>query len=149
MNVVRLTTPSEIIQHWGLFKEGLQATRAYSGETFHDDSYCKMLINLAARTDDAWIGLAIEGGPISYGVAIDSTPPFSERRTFTVCSFYHVPGRFDVTLSLMQAFETWAKENNVDSYVVTTRRQSAPAIRCFSSGRYGFKKSYRAFEKHL
>ena len=149
MNVLRITSPEEVIKFWPIFCEGLKSIKAFSGETSTDSNYCKMLINFAARTNDAWLGVAIQGGPLSYGLAVDSTPPFADNRTFSVCSFYHVPGQHDATFALMSAFEVWARDNNVASYVVTTRRQSGPAIRCFSSGRYGFKKSYRAFEKPL
>lgn len=149
MNIIRITSPEDVIKHWAIFEEGLKSIRAYSGETSTAPNYCKMLIELAARNDTAWIGVAMQGGPLSYGIAVDSTPPFADRRTFQVCSFYHVPGQHDATFTLMSAFESWASENGVASYTVTTRRQSGPAIRCFSSGRYGFKKSYRAFEKQL
>lgn len=149
MHVERLTTPEQVIKNWDVFREGLKVTKAYAGESFKEDSYLKMLLALAAQHETAWLGVVYQGGPLVYGVATDSTPPFADYRTFTVCSFYHIPGQFEATYALMSAFETWAKENGVHSYIVTTRRQSGPAIRCFSSGRYGFKKSYRAFEKTL
>lgn len=149
MNVLRLTTPASILQHWELFREGLSVIRAYEGESSSEDAYLKMLLELSDRGDDAWIGVAIQGGPISYGVAVNATPPFSTSKTFTISSFYHVPSQHDATFALMRAFEQWAHEQDIRSYVVTTRRQSGPALHCFSSGRYGFKKSYRAFEKQL
>lgn len=149
MIVNRITTPEDVLKNWSIFKEGLKVIRGYASESLSEDSYVKMLIDLAGRTDTAWLGVVFQGGPLSYGVAVDSTPPYAEKRTFTVISFYHVPGQFEATLSLMHAFELWAVEHGVNSYVVTTRRSSGHTIRCFSSGRYGFKKSYRAFEKQL
>lgn len=148
MNVERITSPEKILKYWDVFREGLRVITKLTCERVTDDEYCKMLVNLAAR-DDAWIGIAVQGGPLSYGVAVDSTPPHCAKRTFTISSFYAMPGRPDATEALMGAFETWAKANNVSSYVVTTRRDTGAAIKCFRSGRYGFVKAYTAFEKHI
>ena len=149
MNVIRLTSPTDVIKFWDLFREGLQHIVKLAHERTTPDEYCKMLVNLAARHESAWIGVVMEGGPLSYGVAVDSTPPHSNRRTFSVISFYAIPGRPDATKWLMDAFELWARTQGVTSYVVTTRRDTGAAIKCFRSGRYGFRKSYTAFEKHL
>jgi len=149
MNVIRLTTSEEVVKYWELFREGLSVIRAYEGESSTEQSYLKLLLELVSHGNDTWFGVVISGGPISYAVVTNSTPPFATSKTFVVSSFYHVPGQHDATFALMHAFEQWAKENDVKSYVVTTRRQSGPALHCFSSGRYGFKKSYRAFEKQL
>lgn len=149
MTILRLTEPEQIIQYWDVFKEGLVTIAKLTSERVSDEDYLKLLTNLAVQTNTAWIGLAFQGGPLSYGVAIDSTLPQCSRRTFTVVSFYAMPGRPDATAALMEAFEAWARENNVASYVVTTRRDTGAAIKCFKSGRYGFKKSYTAFEKYL
>ena len=148
MHVERLTTPDQVLRLWDVFREGLQTIMRITDERTTEDEYCKMLVNLAARTDDAWVGVAFSGGPMSYGVVVDSTPPHSSRKTFTVVSFYAMPGQPDATQALMHAFEAWARERGVKSYVVTTRRDSG-AIRCFRSSRYGFRKAYIAFEKHL
>ena len=149
MIVTRITTPEEVVRNWAIFKEGLKVIRGYAGESTDEDTYLKMLIELAAQSETAWVGCVFQGGPLGYGVAAESTPPFAARRTFTVISFYHVPGQFEATKALMSAFESWAMEHNVGSYIVTTRRNSGPAIRCFSSEQYGFKRAFRAFEKHL
>jgi hypothetical protein len=149
MNVIRITEPDQVIQYWDVFKEGLRMIAKLTSERVSNEEYLKLLTNLAVQTDIAWIGLAFQGGPLSYGVAIDSTLPQCNRRTFTVASFYAMPGRPDATAALMEAFETWARENGVASYVVTTRRDTGAAIKCFKSARYGFRKSYTAFEKYL
>lgn len=149
MIVERITSPDQILRHWDIFREGLKVIRAKAGESMTEESYAKLLTNLAERTEDVWIGVVFQGGPLGYGVAADSTPPASTRRTFTVSSFYHVPGQTDATIALMNAFEAWARAQNVKSYIVTTRRTSGAAIACFTSGRYGFRQSFRAFEKTL
>ena len=149
MNIIRITTPQQVIENWDVFREGLRMITKLTCERLTDDEYCKMLTNLAVNHDGAWIGLAFQGGPLSYGVAVDSTPPQCANRTFTVSSFYAMPGRPDATAELMNAFEMWARENSVASYIVTTRRDTGAAIKCFRSGRYGFRKSFTAFEKFL
>lgn len=148
MNVVRITDHADVLRYWDVFREGLRTITELTGEQTTEDQYCRMLINLAARTSDAWLGLVMHGGPLSYGLAVDSTPPFASRRTFTVISFYAVPGQPDATEALMLEFERWARENGVRSYIVTTRRHSG-AIRCFRSPRYGFRRGFYAFEKTL
>lgn len=149
MNVLRITSPDEVIKNWYVFESGLAEVNKLTGERLTKEEYFKMIINLSTRENDAWIGLVIEGGPLSYAIACDSTPPFVKRRTFTCLSFYAVPNRPDSTEFLQHAFEDWARENDVYSYVVTTRRRSTAALRCFTSrsGRYGFKYGYQAFEK--
>lgn len=149
MNVIRITEPAQVIQYWDVFREGLRMITQLTAERVTEEEYVKMITNLAVRPEAAWIGLAFQGGPLSYGVAIDSTPPHCHRRTFTVSSFYAMPGRPDATAALMESFEEWARENGVASYIVTTRRDTGAAIKCFRSGRYGFRKSYTAFEKFL
>lgn len=149
MHVERITSGDQVIKYWDLFREGLRVITKLACERVTDDEYCKLLINLASRGDEAWLGIAHQGGPLSYGVAVDSTPPHCARRTFTVSSFYAVPGRPDATVCLMNAFEDWARTHNVESYIVTTRRNTGAAIKCFRSSRYGFRQAYIAFEKHL
>lgn len=142
-------TPSGVLVLWPLFREGLENIVRLTREEITEDEYCKMLINLAAR-DDAWLGVVYEGPiPMSYACAVDSTPPHTKKKTFTVTSFYAMPDCPDATQALMLSFEEWARQQGVHSYVVTTRRVTGAAIKCFSSGRYGFQQSYRAFEKIL
>lgn len=151
MNLVRITEPRDVIKNWDVFREGLHEVVKLTGEQMSEDSYCKMLVNLAARGDDAWIGVTYSGGPMSYAVLVNSTPPHAERKTFLCVSFYAMPGRPDATAFLQQEFEKWAKTQSISSYVVTTRRHSGGAMRCFlsRSNRYGFKRGYFAFEKIL
>lgn len=149
MNVIRITTPEAVLAHWDLFREGLETIRKATDEQITESEYCRLLTNLAARTDDAWIGVVVSGGPICYAVAQDSTPPHRAQRTFTVSSFYHRSGESYATQIMMFDFEEWARRNGVTSYIVTTRRDSGSAIKCFQSARYGFRKGFIAFEKQL
>lgn len=148
MTVLHINTPELVIANWDIFREGLECIIRMSDDAFDPDEYCKMLINLSVRPD-AWIGLAVQGGPLSYGVAVESTPPHSTKRTFTVVSFYAMPGRPDATEALMREFESWARAQGVHSYIATTRRNTGAVVKCFRSRRYGFQKSYIAFEKTL
>lgn len=151
MNVIRLTDPRDVLKYWDVFRAGLSEIKRLSGESMSENDYCKLLVNLSARGDDAWIGIVMQGGPMSYAVAIDSTMPHSSTKTFTCISFYAMPGQPDATAFLQREFEKWAKTIDVTSYIVTTRRQSGGAFKCFwsRSNRYGFKRGFYAFEKHL
>ncbi len=151
MKIVRIQSPNDVISNWDVFKSGLSEIRKLTGERLTEEEYFKMIVNLSTREDDAWIAIAFEGGPLSYAIACDSTPPFCRHRTFTCLSFYAVPGRPDSTESLQAAFEEFAKKHDVKSYLVSTRRRSTAALRCFTSrsNRYGFRYAYQAFEKHI
>lgn len=151
MNVVRLTDPRDVIKYWDVFRAGLAEIDKLTGESMSENDYCKMLINLVARGDDAWVGIVMQGGPMSYAVAIDSTPPLSNVRTFTCVSFYAMKDRPDATEFLQREFERWARTQGVKSYIVTTRRTTGGAFKCFwsRSNRYGFKRGFYAFEKAL
>ena len=87
--------------------------------------------------------------PVAFTVCQESTQMFDKRRTFVVRWFYHSPAHFQATFELMHDFETWAKEQGVRAYGVTTARNSGAAIRCFQSEKFGFRKSHITFEKHI
>ncbi len=151
MNVLRLTDPRDVLKYWDVFRAGLAEVTKLTGESMSENEYCKLLINLVSRGDDAWVGIVMQGGPMSYAAAIESTPPLAEKRTFTCVSFYAMPGQPDATAFLQREFEKWARDQGVSSYIVTTRRQSGGAFKCFwsRSNRYGFKRGFYAFEKQI
>ena len=149
MHVERITSTEVLLQHWPVFKEGLREINRITHDSTTDDEYLKLLLDLVTRADDAWIGLAFQGGPVSYAVVVNSTPPHAGRTTFTVSSFFAVPGFPEVTVGLMQAFEAWAREHGVHSYTVTTKRDTGAAVRCVGSRRYGFNRSFLVSEKFL
>lgn len=153
MQVLRITSPTELLEHWSVFREGHRSLRQMSNAMMTEDEYCKFLTNMSARGDDAYIGVVeSEGHDLCYGVAQNATPPLSDKKTFEVTSFYHNPTRSDATLFLMNTFEQWCRLNGVRSYLVTTRqtrRTSGATIDCFMSGKYQFRKAYLAFEKKL
>lgn len=149
--VEQINDPVRVLALWSVFETGLREIARLTGESVTTEEYCRMLVNLSTRPNDAWIGVSLteDETPLSYGVAVDSTPPHAARRTFTVNSFYAMPGRPDATEALMREFESWAARHEVASYIVTTRRDSGAAVKCFRSSRYGFRKSFTAFEKHI
>jgi hypothetical protein len=151
ITVERITTAEQVVNRWIIFREGLETIIDSTREQITDAEYLKLVLSLCGR-DDAWIGVAVQSntdGPLSYGIAVDSTLPGSERKTFTVLSFYAMKGRPDATEVVMAAFEEWARTNGVKSYVITTRRDSGAGLRCINSPRYGFRKAFIAMEKNL
>jgi hypothetical protein len=151
MKVVRLTTTVYVVHYWDFLETALSTISEKSREPFEKDFVQKTLINLVVDHDHAWLGVVIDsvGNPLAFGCAQECTPQYSNDRYFVIRWFYHTPGRFDATVTLMTAFETWCKSNNIFRYAVTTRRSAGEAIKCFSSTRYGFKKAFLTFEKDL
>jgi hypothetical protein len=151
MHVHRITEPIEAVSYWSFFREGLEAIAQKTKEVVDEDVYSKQLVSLAAEHSQAWIGFVIDndGLPCAFGVAQDATPPFSSRRSFTVTSFYYKDGFQTAVVMLQEAFEIWARQQGVIQYSVTTRRDTGAAIRCFSSGRFGFRRVAITFEKTL
>ena len=153
MNLLRLTTPSAVLDHWPLFREGHRTLRQMSNAMVSEDDYCKMITTLSAKEDDVYVGVAVDGErDICYGVAINSTPPYSDKRTFEIITYYHNPARRDATLFMKGEFETWCRAQGVHSYLITTRqsrRTSGGTDDCFTAKHYGFRKAYLAFERKL
>lgn len=153
MNFTRLNNPADILSHWPLFREGHRTLRQMSNAMVSEDDYCKMITTLSAHEDDAFVGIVQDGErDVCYGVAINSTPPYSEKRTFEVITYYHNPARRDATLFLKEEFEKWCRAQGVHSYLITTRqsrRTSGGTDDCFTAKHYGFRKAYLAFERKL
>jgi len=151
MHVHRVLEPIEAVSYWPFFREGLEVIAKKTGEIVDEDAYSKQLVNLTAMHEQAWVSFVIDndGLPCAFGVAQDATPLFSTRKAFTVTSFYYRDGFQEAVEMLQQAFERWAKTQGVVQYSVTTRRDTGAAIRCFSSGRFGFRRTAITFEKQL
>lgn len=151
MNVVRLTNSALVFHYWDFIAEAMGSISDKCREPFDRDFVLKTLINLVVDNNTSWVGITIDsmGVPLAFGCTQDCTPAYSKTRSFVVRWFYHTPGRFDATLTLMSAFEDWAKIHGISTYAVTTRRSAGEAIKCFTSSRYGFKKSFLTFEKEL
>jgi hypothetical protein len=153
MQLLRLGSPTDVLEHWAVFREGHRTLRQMSNSIVPEDEYCKILTNLSVRGDDVCILVVRDGErDICYGVACNSTAPHSDRKTFEVTSFYHNPARVDATLFLKGEFEKWCRTQGVRSYLVTTRetrRTSGGTVDCFLSEKYGFRKAYLAFEHKL
>lgn len=153
MDLIRLHTPADVLEHWDIFRIGHAALRQLSKNMCSENAYCKSLTNLAVGTDDVFIGVIRDGAvDVCYGVAVNSTPPYSDRRTFEVVTFYHNPTRSDATQFMQAEFESWLREQGVSTYLINTRqtrRTSGGTIDCFTSGKYGFRPAYLTFEKKL
>ena len=151
MQVIRLTAVAHVIHYWGFISESLGAISSKMREPWNEEVAKKTMINLVIEHQHAWIGLTIDtmGTPLAFAALQECTPEFDTSRYFVVRWFYHTPSRFQATIPLMEAFETWGRINNIKTYAVTTRRSAGEAIKCFQSARYGFKKAFLTFEKDL
>lgn len=151
MNVIRLTTVAQIIRYRDFINNSLASISDKTREPFDDIKTLKTLVNLVVDQQRAWIGVALDESlmPWAFAVLQECTPEFDDNRYFVVRWFYHHPGQHVATTSLMAAFEQWARDNNIFTYAVTTRRSAGEAIRCFAAPRYGFHRHFWTFEKTL
>jgi hypothetical protein len=151
MQVMRLTSVAHVIHYWDFIAEALMSISEKMRDPFDEELVRKTMINLVVDLEHAWLGITIDnmGIPLAFGVVQECTPDFDEHRYFVVRWFYHTPCKFDATLTLMTAFETWAKEHKIERYAVTTKRSAGEAIKCFQSKQFGFRKCFLTFEKEL
>lgn len=153
MNILRLQSPQEILDHWTVFREGLRTMRQMCNTVVDESTYCQLLTNLSVYGDDVCIMVVRDGErDVCYGVARNSTPPHSTRKTYEVITFYHNPSRVDATTYMRDEFDKWCRAQGVSSYLVTTRetrRTSGGTVDCFTSEKHGFRKAYLAFERKL
>jgi len=151
MTVERLTLPTQVLDLWPFFSEGFLQLETASREVYDSVQMQKLMCSLAADSKRGYVAVVFsdDATPICFGVAHDSTPLFSQTRTFEVRAVYHDARQPAATLSLAGHFENWCRENGVKRYSVSTRRNTGATIRCFRHARYGFSRPYLVFEKDL
>lgn len=151
MTVERLVRPSQVLELWAFFEAGLSYLQNAAREQFDPHQMQKMLCAFAADDKGAWLGVVFsdEGDPICFGVAHESTLPFSQTRTFEVRAVYHRPDFHEATLVLAGAFESWCRDRGVAKYHLTTKRNTGAVIRCFRHEKFGFDKPFLVFEKAI
>lgn len=146
----RLTTALSVVDHWPFFMEGLETVGSKCKETVDSEIIFKIFCTLATNQTSGWVGIVfVDGKPQGFGVMQETTPLFSPERIFAARMFWHKTGNQEASVCLMNAFEHWARANNIKRYIITTRRDSGAAIRCFQSNKFGFKKGYVTYEKEL
>lgn len=151
MTVERLTRPSQVLELWKFFEDGLMQLENAAREHFDAVQMQKLMCALAADYLHGYVAVVFcdEGDPICFGVAQESTLPFSHTRSFEVRAVYYVEGRQTAVLSLVGAFENWCRENSIVRYSVSTKRNTGAVIRCFRHARFGFNKPFLVFEKDI
>lgn len=151
MTVERLLLPSQVLELWSFFDEGLLNLENAAREVFDAAQMQKLMCSLAADHTRGYVAVVYtdEGTPVCFGVAQESTPPFNTSRTFDVRAVYYEEGQQHATLSLIGNFELWCRENGISKYSVSTRRNTGATIRCFRHARYGFNKPFLVFEKEI
>lgn len=149
MKIIRLNSAVQVLQHWDFFKEGLDGISAKVGETFDHDQMQKTFCYLAKLRQNAWVGIALDSiEPVGFLIMEEATPIFAPFRSCIARAVYHRPKAMALE-PMMQAFESWAKEEGFKHYVITTRRHSGAAVRFFQSDKFGFRKGYITFEKAI
>ena len=151
MTVERLTRPSQVLQVWEIFSEGLAHLQDLV-KLFYDETQAKKLLcSIAADINGGYISVAFSdaGDPVAFAVAREDTTPYSARRTFCVYAFYYRPTFSQAVLSMMGCFEAWCCENKIRRYSVLARRSTTAAKRCFQQEKYGFQKMNFVFEKDI
>jgi hypothetical protein len=151
MQVERVTKPSQVLQIWGFFQDGLLYLQNVAREHFDTIQMQKLMCGLAADSQHGYIGVVFddEGEPCAFGVAQETTLPYGQERAFEIRAVYHRPTTQESVLLLMGNFENWCRENHIKRYSITTRRNTGATIRCFRHERYGFKKPFLVFEKDV
>lgn len=150
MTVYRITTCAGLIRFWSFFETGIQETSRFLRYDLPMETFRKMLFHLV-KTPSAWVAVVLDDdeSPVSFGVAHECTPLFSNRREYECSFIYHRPGWSDATTALQIAFEDYCRLHGISTIYATTRRDSGSTIRCFQSARYGFKRAYTTFRKDI
>jgi len=146
----RLTKPSQVLKLWAFFLEGLREIALRGGELLDEECMQKTLCLDAAEWERAFVCVGYSNGePQGFGVFEECTPVFAKHRSFVTRVFFHKTGNKDLSVGILNEFETWAKAQGVKWHIVSTRRKSGSAVRLFTGPRYGFKQSCLVFEKEL
>lgn len=146
----RITSALEVIEHWPFLRYALGQMVKVTKSRVDHELCLKILFHLATDLSGGFVGIVFEDSkPIGFGAMEDISPIFSTKHTFLCRAFWHNSGHTEATVTLMKFFETWAKTQGVDSYIVTTDRESGAAISCFKSAKYGFSRSHTEYIKTL
>ena len=149
MTTLRLTRCVDIVRRWPFFVEGFKFVGRYRKYALSITSFRHMLQNMVT-TPNAWVGVASDDdGPQAFWCAQEITPRYSTEREFEIFLRYNNYHRLDAALEVQQAFETWCREEDVQRYFITTRRDDASGPRRFPAQQYGLKKAYTVFKKEL
>lgn len=149
MTFLHITSPIEVLDNWDFFKEGLTVISQKCNDPLDEAMMLKVLIFLSDQRKVGYICIVFDDQhePQGFCVFEEATPLFAPERSFIARAFYHKSGNVQISVALMEHFEAWAKAQGIKRYIVTTRRNSGAAIRCFQSPRYGFTRGYTTFEK--
>jgi len=151
MTIERLTRPTQVLDTWPLFDEGLLHLQDLVKLHYNELQAKKMLCLMASDPVHAYINVAFDdsGDPLGFAVARDDTLPFSAFRTFCAHAVYYKQGHSSLVLQLMGNFEDFCRANGIRRYTILTRRATTAAKRCFQHEKYGFRRMSFIFEKDI
>lgn len=149
MKVQRITNPIDLLQWWEFFVEGFNHIEDRTGYPMPMAESFKAMCILVSHPTLGYVSLALNENnqPQGFAAAQDATPLFERERVFSGVSIYHKPGNNNATEALQEDFENYCREQGVARYVVTTRRTSGAASKCFA--KYGLHKKAISFEKEI
>lgn len=115
------------------------------------EGFLKTAINVITKP---WLGgikvvFDEKKGPVGFGIAVDNTAEFDDKRTLLLWSLYvkpRVARRF--TDALFRDAESWAKENGFHYVSACNSRFTGSAFKFFES-RYGMRRATVTFKKEL
>jgi hypothetical protein len=147
--IQQLNTATGVAAHWHLIGAAIAELNLRGKENIDAEQMFSNFCWLAMSPTKGWIGVISENSKPFGFAALQQVETNDNRKTFQVLLFWHRSGKAEATIKLMVAFESWAIEQGVKKYQVTTRRDTGAAIRCFQSPQYGFKRAFTTYEKTL
>ena len=150
MITTRLTSVNSVLKYWEFILSGLRVIEEKNHEKFNDDAIFKTCSYLVKRPEVGYVAVVLddEENPVCFAILQDATPLYIKDRSFIALAVYHNSTHQGATQELMQHFENWARTQGISRYIVTTKRPSGAAIRCFER-KYGFTRGAITFEKEL
>ena len=153
MTVRRITSVKDVLRLWPFFAEGIKYVVDFFRYSHALTVYRKILCYLVYKNANAWVGVVFDETqgekPISFVLAHEITPLFSDYREFEVSMFYYLPGYRHTILLLQSTFDTFCKENEIRQYYLTTPTVCAGAARAYTLSWDGLKRSNTIYKRKV
>jgi hypothetical protein len=150
--IVVLSALDRVLAHWSLFKAGFLAVapQASRGDVT-EEQFMMMILDIVRRGVQYGVAVILtspEGEELGYGVAVDTTEPFSKCRTATVYMVYSNKKCSTTTKELLAFGENWARQYGFNKLFACSRRFNSASQRLFEDV-WGFTRSSIVYEKDI
>lgn len=140
MNLVRLTSAMDVVQHWPDLRKGFLWLKQNAKFPFEEEKTLQQLLFLTGHKDKFYISLGVQQGELkSFVMAFDATPLFSDKKSLQIYALLHRPKEVYATRRVLNGLELWAISHGFEEYTIVSHKFSSPSFRLFS--KLGFKKS--------